>query len=538
MCVCVCVCVLYCSDLYGAVGFPRCLTRTVIVGTDVSLIEQILRVLTYFIRCSELAENTEVFPLLTADIDDTVTLKSPSDSTTSVSCLPADVTLSPNSPVSSSIDTVAAVSREKPQFSNSSLARGIRVRFKNGDNNCSIGTPMSSEQNCTSAVGFSSNSSVVTTASDQSVSVKTDSDFVVKPHLLFRSDVSDVLHGLTCSGCNIHQPCQECLGDVVRCYGLPDLSQSNDCVEVVSVCKSAVCNAPVLSDTAQCRHSLEPGCDENLPTDSKLCQLSPTEANENVRVERIIHVGREQVADPLQKFRRVPLGKPATTSLGFDHTQVFERSPSKSPQRPHYQRGNSMFDEYFDGSSSCPVIDLCDNSLPLTGGADDMSTFDEIMNEPCPDVSHINVGKLSPASSSSDTVTDPVSENPVCCSPSAAAVSLSSFLPDVVAPVAAVVATVPSSSPLTFDNVFVEQHFAVAAGEEHLGDIPDGPSKQMISSAIKLAHDVCSDRTSQTSPDDIADMPACDYFSQSGLGPSRGRQRHHSGQSNTSVHCR
>jgi len=48
--------------------------------------------------------------------------------------------------------------------------------------------------------------------------------------------------------------------------------------------------------------------------------------------------------------------------------------------------------------------------------------------------------------------------------------------------------------------------------------------------------DVCSDRTSLSGVDDLADVPASEYFSQTGL--ARGRQRHPSGQSNTSARCR
>uniref|UniRef100_A0A8D0H767 Folliculin interacting protein 2 n=1 Tax=Sphenodon punctatus TaxID=8508 RepID=A0A8D0H767_SPHPU len=45
------------GDLYGAIGSPVRLTRTVIVGKRKDLIQRILYVLTYFLRCSELQEN-------------------------------------------------------------------------------------------------------------------------------------------------------------------------------------------------------------------------------------------------------------------------------------------------------------------------------------------------------------------------------------------------------------------------------------------------------------------------------------------------
>ncbi|XP_032080574.1 folliculin-interacting protein 2 [Thamnophis elegans] len=45
------------GDLYGAVGSPVRMTRTVIVGKRKDFVQRILYVLTYFLRCSELQEN-------------------------------------------------------------------------------------------------------------------------------------------------------------------------------------------------------------------------------------------------------------------------------------------------------------------------------------------------------------------------------------------------------------------------------------------------------------------------------------------------
>ncbi|XP_072899104.1 folliculin-interacting protein 2-like isoform X2 [Hemitrygon akajei] len=45
------------GDLYGAIGSPVRLTKTVVVGKRKELVQQLLYVLTYFIRCSDLQEN-------------------------------------------------------------------------------------------------------------------------------------------------------------------------------------------------------------------------------------------------------------------------------------------------------------------------------------------------------------------------------------------------------------------------------------------------------------------------------------------------
>ncbi|ORE22065.1 hypothetical protein BCV71DRAFT_241318 [Rhizopus microsporus] len=47
------------SDLYGFIGTPSRITRTLVIGLRPSLVRRILYILTYFIRCNEVYENTE-----------------------------------------------------------------------------------------------------------------------------------------------------------------------------------------------------------------------------------------------------------------------------------------------------------------------------------------------------------------------------------------------------------------------------------------------------------------------------------------------
>ncbi|XP_013386632.1 folliculin-interacting protein 1 isoform X2 [Lingula anatina] len=47
------------GDLYGAIGFPLKLARTIVVGKKADLVRKLLFVLTYFIRCSEVHESGE-----------------------------------------------------------------------------------------------------------------------------------------------------------------------------------------------------------------------------------------------------------------------------------------------------------------------------------------------------------------------------------------------------------------------------------------------------------------------------------------------
>ncbi|KAK3595116.1 hypothetical protein CHS0354_002368 [Potamilus streckersoni] len=47
------------GDLYGAIGFPLRLSRTVVVGKKAELVKKIIYVLSYFIRCSDILETSE-----------------------------------------------------------------------------------------------------------------------------------------------------------------------------------------------------------------------------------------------------------------------------------------------------------------------------------------------------------------------------------------------------------------------------------------------------------------------------------------------
>lgn len=50
---------MYFRDLYGAIGFPLKLSRTVIVGKKADLVKKVLYILSYFIRCSDILETSE-----------------------------------------------------------------------------------------------------------------------------------------------------------------------------------------------------------------------------------------------------------------------------------------------------------------------------------------------------------------------------------------------------------------------------------------------------------------------------------------------
>ena len=50
---------LFYRDLYGAIGFPLRVAKTVVVGKHAKLVEQVLNILSYFIRCTEVSEHVQ-----------------------------------------------------------------------------------------------------------------------------------------------------------------------------------------------------------------------------------------------------------------------------------------------------------------------------------------------------------------------------------------------------------------------------------------------------------------------------------------------
>ncbi|KAG9304350.1 hypothetical protein G9A89_019912 [Geosiphon pyriformis] len=58
------------GDLYGNIGTPSIMSRTIIVGKDVNTVRRILYVLSYFIRCNEVFENMEQMVPMTGKVDE------------------------------------------------------------------------------------------------------------------------------------------------------------------------------------------------------------------------------------------------------------------------------------------------------------------------------------------------------------------------------------------------------------------------------------------------------------------------------------
>ncbi|KAL5019218.1 hypothetical protein ScPMuIL_004940 [Solemya velum] len=66
------------GDLYGTIGFPTKLARTVVIGKKAELVKKILYILSYFIRCSDVHENSE-WGSISSCLDELVFEDSPSE---------------------------------------------------------------------------------------------------------------------------------------------------------------------------------------------------------------------------------------------------------------------------------------------------------------------------------------------------------------------------------------------------------------------------------------------------------------------------
>ncbi|CAG8502100.1 25966_t:CDS:10 [Dentiscutata erythropus] len=100
------------GDLYGTIGTPSIMSRTIIVGTDENTVRRILFILSYFIRCNEIFERSEdVIPL---------GLQLEEECKTSLNCdknLSSESTLSDgNSPQKGDVETLNAQNINEKHF--------------------------------------------------------------------------------------------------------------------------------------------------------------------------------------------------------------------------------------------------------------------------------------------------------------------------------------------------------------------------------------------------------------------------------------
>lgn len=56
----ICIVFGFFRDMYGAIGYPLKIARTIIVGKRADLVKKILYILSYFIRCSDVHENSDL----------------------------------------------------------------------------------------------------------------------------------------------------------------------------------------------------------------------------------------------------------------------------------------------------------------------------------------------------------------------------------------------------------------------------------------------------------------------------------------------
>lgn len=342
---------LLCRDLYGAIGVPVCLARTVIVGRKQELVSTILFILSYFIRCSEILENVESFP----DFADTTNNHSGSCSETSSLGPDDDLTL--KSPV--------------PDCKEES-GEETKSGFRTGD--------LDDYERCPSVsdCGICLETGPVTKGlalfvqppelcpmnriplTDSKTSDSDNVDTPTSPSSLHNSDVER-------SAGTSPSKKKSVVTLNLKCRLKEDDVMENPKIEIErTLGRVADCTSP----SKRTLHRVPLGDGDAVFTES-IKDYLPAENDQSPRKE-------------------------------FKH----------SNQKATIQRGISMFDEYFESNIPVPYLNLPlgssfqDSRLydeRICGEIYDVATLDDIVNEPIPDVSNFPIDRLPKRSGTFDT---------------------------------------------------------------------------------------------------------------------------------------
>lgn len=292
------------GDLYGAIGFPRRLTRTVIVGLNADLVRQLLNILSYFIRCAEIVENAEDCPRL----------------------------MSPSSPTDSVVMVQHSDAPPVPAPRTHMFFRQVSEDTWNGiEYETGMAPPCK------------------LSALHPVYDVTREVDRAVGRQAAIIDDLSDCLPN--------------------------ELHDSPSKVGRVTAVESEFNNEPVkLSE------------DDGESADGATMMLSGVS---HVTAEPSVidsTVTTKPSDSHLKTVAARPSNLPLKTSTGKAVT------PIPAPRPSLVRRGTSMFDEYFDTNSTACLPSLDDKGRPMY---DALSLDDVVMNEPCPDVSHIVITSSS-----------------------------------------------------------------------------------------------------------------------------------------------
>lgn len=301
-------------DLYGAIGFPLKLSRTVIVGKKADLVKKILFVLSYFIRCSDILESVEVGCLETFLQKLDFSVESPCDSAKTLPvCTPVeddDLTSSPT-PVNTSQFNFDS-SKYNPLCVDSLLSnKGSRISAEAGD-------------------GQQNKSNVVQICD----MCKKNSENKVGKSVFYVSN----------------EPCS--------CETVKGVN-SFDHLSVSSL------NSDRRSEIQKKKESLKLGIkipshkslpDSSDPGTGLACRLSSADIVEDTKIERV-ELGRNCAT-----ANKVPIladGKICVPGYDFKIPENVDRVLTTDEMRKIFrgQGSNSMFDEYFENGSEVKTID-------------------------------------------------------------------------------------------------------------------------------------------------------------------------------------
>lgn len=339
---------LICSDLYGAIGVPTCLARTVVVGRKQELVSMILFILSYFIRCSEILESVESFPDF-ADTDDPFGSYSETSSVTNE----GDLTL--KSPVPDSNNE-----------SSDERKSGFRT------------TDLDDCQCCTNVSGCGA--SIETEAIRKRLAL-----FVKPPETLNQIPLSD---SKTSDNVDIPICPSSRYSGVERSTSSSPTKRQKSAPTVQPPCR-------LKEEDVRENHEIE--------IERTLGRLSDDLSPSKKSLHRVT-LGdgpRTTVSDCIKDYL------PAMNDQSPKKSEL-----KHSNKKPTLQRGISIFDDLFDPNNPVPCLDIpLENSflgsrLYDKKTAYDVDRLEDIVDVPCPDVSDFQIDRLKRRSETFDAGID------------------------------------------------------------------------------------------------------------------------------------
>lgn len=351
------------GDLYGAIGFPLKISRTVIVGRRAEIVKKMLYVMSYFIRCSDILETADMGTLETC-LKGSPLLESPSPREKSSASETTPV--NPNT-LTWNLHEHTNPSTSLPSFLPMGVESLMSDSSRKSSDNSSMADPQDKCANLDSSILSSNKSAKQLCDSCENKRSSEDAQKEMKVgNSVFYMD------SVICDCDNMENKTDISYtggADLVKC----ELSGSPMCSmkrgnESLRLGLTLDLSSP-LNESQQCDS-------KNVSDSSKMsqtCQLSVAKIIENVVVQDVQHV--RKCSDPLRTADFLPeSSRTMNKEPGHSDSQSLSNPPvlSKDAMKEIFLKkgSDSMFNEYFDEGIETKTIDDVDEKdlvvdLPL-----------------------------------------------------------------------------------------------------------------------------------------------------------------------------